>query len=416
MSFHLDCFGASREVGRSAFLLQTDKKIMLDYGIKIFDKSGEAKYPESDIIPDFALITHSHLDHSGFVPAFYRNSKIRWYATPPTRDFCEILWKDSMKIMGPALPYKGSHFKKALKYWSPLLYNKPMYFGDTTVRLHDAGHIAGAAMLNIEYGGKRVVYTGDFKLEETQMHAGADTIKDVDVLIIESTYAQKDHPPRKEIEERFAEEMRETLDNGGNFLMPAFSLGRTQELISLIRKYDRNIPVFVDGMGRELTKLYLRNPSYIKDAKRFRKDVQSVTLVKDMQDRKLATQSPSVIVSSAGMMSGGPVLGYLFNVNSKSKVVFSGYCMEDTNGWRLQNEGYILKDEQELEVDLPIEYLDFSAHAGRKELLQFIRAANPEKVVLVHGDSPDSFAQELREGYGIDAIAPVIGQRIELDD
>ncbi|HID72920.1 TPA: hypothetical protein EYP38_03175, partial [Candidatus Micrarchaeota archaeon] len=90
MDFYLDCFGASREVGRSAFLLNTDKKIMLDYGIKIFDPSGKPQYPEDDGMPDFAVISHAHLDHSGFVPAFYRRSKIRWYATLPTRDFCEV--------------------------------------------------------------------------------------------------------------------------------------------------------------------------------------------------------------------------------------------------------------------------------------------------------------------------------------
>ncbi|MFH1393280.1 MAG: MBL fold metallo-hydrolase [Candidatus Micrarchaeota archaeon] len=414
MAFHLECFGASREVGRSAFLLQTDKRIMLDYGIKIFDPSGQAQYPANDITPDFAVISHAHLDHSGFVPAFYRNSKIRWYATPPTRDFCEVLWKDSMKIMGPDLPYTVGHYKKALKYWAPMLYGRPVHTGETRIKLHDAGHIAGAAIVDIEYKGKRVCYTGDFKMEATQMHEGAKKVKDVDTLIIESTYAQRDHPPRRELEQKFVEEMRETLDSGGNFLLPAFSLGRTQELISLIRKYDRNIPVFVDGMGRELTRLYLKNPQYIRDAKRFRKDVQTVTLVKDLRDRRMATQSPSVIVSSAGMMSGGPVLGYLFNVNQKSKVVFTGYCMQDTNGWLLQNEGHIIKNDQELSVDLPVEYLDFSAHAGRKELIQFIKAANPERVILVHGDSPEIFAQELREGYGIDANAPVLGERIEL--
>lgn len=414
MAIYLDCLGASREVGRSAFILQTDKRIMLDYGVKIFDQSGKPKFPIDSDAPDFALISHAHLDHSGFVPALYRNSNVRWFATPPTRDFCELLWLDSMKIMGQELPYRESHFKKALKYWSPALYGHTMHAGNTRIDLTDAGHIAGAAIATIEYEGRRICYTGDFKMEGTCMHQGAKAVKDVDVLIMESTYASRDHPPREELERSFVEEMKETLQNGGNILLPAFSLGRTQELISLIRKHDRHIPVFVDGMGRELTRIYLRHPAYLRDAKRFRKDVQTVKLVAGPQDKQRATHEPSVIVSSAGMMAGGPALEYLFRLNHKSKVIFSGYCMEGTNGWKLQNEGYVTKDEQDLYSDLPVEYLDFSAHAGRKELLEFIRKANPEKVVLVHGDSSEAFAEELRQDHGYDAVSPVLGQKLEL--
>ncbi len=414
MPVSIDCFGASREVGRSAFLLNTDKRIMLDYGIKIFDPSGESKHPADDIIPDFAVITHAHLDHSGFVPALYRNSRIRWYATPPTKDFCEVLWKDSMKIMGPELPYGKGEFKKALRYWDSLLYEKPMYSGETKITAHDAGHIAGASIIEVDYKGKKICYTGDLKLEETCMHKGAEPIEDVDMLIIESTYGDKDHPPRKDQEKKLINGMRETVEDGGTLLLPAFSLGRTQELLYLIRKYDKEVPVYVDGMGRELTRRYLENKEYIKRPGRFASAVNSVNLIGGHRERESATDEPGVIISSAGMMSGGPIMGYLFNVNRKSKVVFTGFCMEDTNGHKLQTEGYIEKDGYELYVDLPVQYLDFSAHAGRKELIEFIKKANPEKLVLVHGDSPEVFAEELREGYGFDAIAPVLSQRIEI--
>lgn len=415
MGFFLECFGAAREVGRSAVLLQTDKRIMLDYGIKIYDPSGNPQYPINNITPDFAVISHAHLDHSGFVPAFYRNSKIRWYATPPTKDLCEVLWKDSMKIMGSELPYRLKHYKKALKYWSPLVYGQHMHTGDTRISLHDAGHIAGASIINAKYKGKKICYTGDFKMGGSCMHKGAKPVKDVDVLIIESTYADKDHPPRKEIEQQMADEIKETIDQGGNVLLPSFALGRTQEMISIVRKYHKHVPVFVDGMGRELTKIYLKYSKYIKDAKTFRKDVKSVRLIGGMRDRIMATREPSVIISSAGMLNGGPALRYLFNLNNRSKVIFTGYCMEDTNGWKLQNEGYVTKGEEDLYLELPIEYLDFSAHGGRKDLLEFINKANPDKVVLVHGDNPEVFAEELREGYGYDAIAPILGERIDIE-
>jgi len=414
MELSLDCHGASGEVGRSAFMLNSDKKILLDYGVKIFDPTGKPQFPTTEIEPDMAIISHAHLDHSGFVPALYKQNRVRWYATPPTVELCEILWQDSMKIMGPNLPYRDNHFKSALKNWNPLLYNQAIQTGDTKITLSDAGHISGAAMVNIETKGKKICYTGDFKLEDTQMHKGAKAVEDVDVLIIESTYASREHPPRKEVERQIADEVRETVDNGGTVLFPAFSLGRTQELLSLVRAYVKDVPVFIDGMGRKITNVYLRHPKYIRDHAAFNRAARSVTMVQGPDDRREATEEAGVIISSAGMMSGGPVLNYLFHVNPGSKIIFTGYCIEGTNGWKLQKDGYITLDERDLEVDLPVEYLDLSAHAGRSDLLNFIKWANPEKIVLVHGDAPDKFAQELNEDFGYNAVAPKIGERITL--
>ena len=443
MSAFLDCLGASGEVGRSAFLLHTDKKIMLDYGIKIFDKSGKPHYPldcdvatdasvtnmsrtskcsrhriaghlENDTQPNFAIITHAHLDHSGFVPALYKKTKIRWYATPPTRELCNVLWQDSMKIMGDELPYHNSHFKKSMKYWNPILYGQPIQSGETTVTMLDAGHICGAAMVLIEYGNKRMLYTGDFKCEETYMHKGAGNVEDIDVLIIESTYAMREHPTRRKLEERFMEEIRETIEAGGNVLLPAFALGITQELLPMIRKHFRDIPFFVDGMGKEITKIYLNYQKYLKDAKQLKKAVKSVNMVREPWQRREATKQPGIILTSAGMMSGGPVLNYIQRLLPESKVIFTGYNIEGTNGWKLLNNGEITINGKDLKIDLPVEYLDFSAHAGRNEILNFIKHANPEKIVLVHGDDTKAFEKELREDFGYDAIAPVLGDRVVL--
>jgi putative mRNA 3-end processing factor len=415
METFVECLGASREVGRSAFMLHTDRNIMLDYGIKIFDESGTAKFPlETPIKPDMAVLSHAHLDHSGCIPALYRDSHMRWYSTPPTKDICEVLWMDSMKIMGDDLPYRLGHLKKAQKFWTPLLYRKPIQSGDTRVELYDAGHISGAAMVEVQHEGRSILYTGDFKCEETFMHRGAKQVEGVDVLITESTYAKRDHPPRREAEEKFMESVYETIESGGNVLLPAFALGRTQELIALVRSYDREIPVFVDGMGREISRIYMQHPRYLKDAESFKKALRSVNLVQSIPDKKAALREPSVIISTAGMLNGGPMLNYIFNANSESKIVFTGYCVEGTNGWMLQSNGNIVKDGQELAVDLPVEYLDLSAHAGRTDLLNFIKKANPEKVLLVHGDKPEDFAYELEQEHGFKSVAPLPGERVML--
>jgi len=410
----LHCFGASREVGRSAFLLETDQRLLLDYGIKIFDPTGKPQFPSEDFDADIALISHAHLDHSGFVPALYKNKKMRWFATPPTVDLCELLWADSMKVMGQNLPYKPVNYQKALKNWSPVLYGQTMNAGETKITYSDAGHISGASIINIEAGGRKICYSGDFKMEETRMHKGAKPVEDVDVLIVESTYALKEHPKRQDVEKQLMDEVEETFANGGITLLPAFSLGRTQELIALIRSYDRDIPLFVDGMGRKMSQIYLKHSRYLKDPDFFRKAVRSSTLVEGPYDRHHATERPGVIISSAGMLSGGPVLNYLFNVNAQSKLIFTGYCIEGTNGWKLQNGGYITVDERDLEVDLPVEYMDLSAHAGRSDLLNFIKWANPEKIVLVHGDACEQFAKELQDDFGYNAVAPKLGDTVEL--
>lgn len=414
MSFELSCLGASREVGRSAFLLKTDKKMLIDYGIKIFDKSGQAKFPEGMAVePDLALISHAHLDHSGFIPYLYTHSKTQWIATPPTRDIVEILVADSMKIMGGKLPFDESHYKKMLKYWIPTVYGRKMQMGKTDVVFHDAGHISGSAMVEIEHEGRRLLYTGDFKSEETRLHAGEKYDGEVDVLVIESTYSNREHPKREDIEKKLADEISETLKEGGNILLPAFALGRSQELIRIIRAHNKRVPIYLDGMGKSITEVYMKYGDYIKDVKGFRKDAQSIKKIATPEDRMEATVKPSVIISSAGMLEGGPALRHLMNLNSESKIVFTGYNVEGTNGWRLMNEGEVIIDGNRLSVDLPVEYLDFSAHAGRNELLEFVKKTNPQRIVCVHGDKTEEFANELKS-MGFDAVAPKLGEALEL--
>lgn len=415
MSLSLHCLGAGQEVGRSAFVLETDKRLLLDYGIKIFGRNEKPEYPLPLEGVDAAIISHAHMDHSGFVPYLYtKDSTVRWYATPPTRDICELLLADSMKVMGENLPYHMGDYKKALKQWQPMLYQRPAQIGQTRFEALDAGHILGSAMVDLTYEKRRVLYTGDFKAGPTRLHTGAKPVEDVHTLIIDSTYAMEDHPDRHALEKELVSEIEETLGMGGHVLLPAFSVGRTQELIRIIRGFNRDVPVYVDGMGRAVSRIYAEHRAYIRDGNTFRRDLQSVHMIDNPKTRQYATHHSSVIITSAGMMEGGPVLGYLNNLNPNSKIVLTGYAVEGTNAWKLVHNGYVTINEMDLQVDLPVEQKDLSAHAGRTDILQFIKHANPEKIVIVHSDKAKEFEQDLKENFGFDAVAPASGDKIEV--
>ncbi|MGV8176482.1 MAG: MBL fold metallo-hydrolase [Candidatus Bilamarchaeaceae archaeon] len=416
----LDCLGASQEVGRSAFLLKTDKSFMLDYGVKLFGgnrKEGKPEYPlplsyEERI--DAILLSHAHLDHSGHIPFLYKNYRPQWFCNASTKEISEVLMLDSMKIMGDDLPWGVSNMERALRAWSDVEWGVPFEFGENRITYSDAGHILGSSIIEVEHKGKKLVYTGDFKSGESRMHKGAKPVKDADYLMIDCTYAMKEHPDRKKTEERLMDEIYDTLEDDGTVLLPAFAVGRTQELISIIRSHDNDIPVFVDGMGKGVAGIYLNHKDQISDGKGFSKHLKSVQLVEGPQHKREATSEPSVIVTTAGMMEGGPVMNYLMNLRPGSKIIFTGYNVEGTNGWRLINEGSVIHNDYEMEVDFPVEYFDFSAHAGKNDVMDFIKSANPDKLVLIHGDHNPEFAESLRAD-GWDAVAPKAGDRIVLE-
>jgi putative mRNA 3-end processing factor len=415
----LEVYGAGQEVGRSCFILETDKRIMLDVGLKIHNKKDPHLYPlyNKEKI-DLVVLSHAHLDHVGYLPAVFENNSVPVIATPPTKEIGELLLLDSAKIILSeyrTLPYKRQSHIKAMQSFLLAKYNRPLRFGQTQLELFDAGHIPGSAMVLMEYKNKRILYSGDFKLSETHLHNPASFDQEVDVLIIESTYANREHPNRQDLEILLIEKAKEVLENGGNLLLPAFAVGRTQELLSIFKSRQKDMPIWVDGMGIEATKIIMRHPNYIKDSKKFSQYVKETNFVLGKGNRKKVLKSPSVIISTAGMLQGGPALKYLSNLNDRSEVIFTGYCVEGTNGYNLQNFGYVEIDNEKYYPKIPISYYDFSAHAGREELFRFVEKVNPSKIICIHGDEKIAldFAEELKlEGF--DATAPKNAQKIEL--
>jgi putative mRNA 3-end processing factor len=401
--------GAAREVGRSGILLDNGYRVLLDYGIKIHK---ETEYPlkvKGGL--DAVVISHSHLDHCGFLPAVYDNYACPYFGTYPTGLLANILIVDSIKLQ-ERVPFKSGSFKKAQKHFVPVEYGAGFEMDEASMTLHDAGHITGSSMVELEMGKKTILYTGDFKLEETRMEKGAD-VPNCDILITETTYSQREHPPREEIEKKLSQEIKKTLETGGNVLLPSFAVGRSQELLRILYALNRDADVYLDGMAKAASEIVRQCPRFVKDFGSYTEALEWVEWVDSKEQRIKALKSPSVIITTAGMMEGGPVFQYLFNLNQKSKIFITGYCVDNTNGWLLLNKGYVLLKGKPKTIENPVEYMDFSAHAGRRDILELIKRSGPKKIFCVHGDHTELFAEELR-GMGYDAQAPKMGDKIKI--
>ncbi len=412
-AFSVQFHGSALEVGRSAILVSTDKKLMLDFGLKLF-ATKEEDYKPSDFTGklDLAILSHAHMDHSGNAPALFAKNSAPIVSTPPTKALCDILWADSLKI-GTYKTYTSNNMKAAMKNFMVIPYEKSIFTGNTKFSLHDAGHIAGSSIVTVEHEGKKLVYSGDIKLADTKMHFGTKFGDKADALIIESTYAQRDHPPREELEGKLVDAAKKTVDAGGILLLPSFAIGRSQELVSILSDLPDDYDIYLDGMGKLAALSALEFPEYIKDFEHFQGALNKVHFVNSQAEREQAVQKPGIIISTAGMLQGGPALYYLMNLNPDSKIIMTGYSMEGTNGHSLVNEGEVTIDEKKIKIDLPVEYLDFSAHAGRSELFEFIERIDPSQIICNHGDSCVAFADELK-AKGYDASAPAMGETVQI--
>ncbi len=417
----LTALGASNEVGRSSFLLDVGEKILLDRGIKL--GSDEIEYPlpvKTNL--DAIVISHAHLDHSGAVPELFSQSNSFVYMTLPTLELSQILWADSLKIArieGVTPHFSAADIGSTERSTFTLPYRKKVNLSESTsIELFDAGHILGSSMIKVESEKKDVVYSGDFKIEDTRMFKGADKkIGKTDVLIIESTYGDRNHGNRKELEKSFVDEVKETLNKGGHAIVPAFAVGRSQELIDILYENKVTADIFYDGMGQRVARTTLEFPEHLKNPKMLGKALHSANWIKKGR-RNPVLKKPCVIVTSAGMLQGGPVMWYLKKLykDPKSKIFLTGYQVEGTNGRTLMEKGIVDLDGEIVKVRNQVKQFDFSAHASQDELIELAKLTNPEKIICVHGDEKViKVFQKRLKNEGFNSVAPKLGQEIKLD-
>lgn len=401
--------GACEEVGRSSFILDVGDKILLDRGVKLSPDLTEYPLPIKTNI-SAAVLSHAHFDHSGYIPDLYKDFKVLTYLTAPTLDLSRILWEDSLKIAdrnGVPPPYSKFDIKNSDKFSFFVDYQKQIQITDSvSLELFDAGHILGSSLSKLNFGEKSFLYTGDFRPDETRLQKGADLdVGEVDYVMIESTYGDRNHPDRAEVEKKFVDSVRDVVESGGTALVPAFALGRSQEILDILFEYDVNLPIFFDGMGQKVGDVFLKYPKLLKNASFLSKAMRNATWVRNERIRRSATSEPSIIVTTSGMLQGGPILSYLkkFYNDPKTKIFLTGYQVDGTNGRTLLDNGVVDIDGEFVSIKCQVEKYDFSAHASQEEMLYSLKKWSPEKVILVHGDKDvmPIFKNTIEEELGI---------------
>ncbi len=397
--------GGASEVGRLGMVLKSGPtSVLFDYGLLPKDPP---QYPIPAPPVDGMFVSHAHLDHTGMIPWIARRQDIDVVLTPPTADVTDLLLEDSLKIAdaeGFDAPFDDHDLRTARRSYRTIDFQDNVDMGDLEITAHPAGHIPGATMYEVN-GNQTTLFTGDLHTLTTDLVWGARPVK-CDTLFIESTYAGRQHPERLKSEYAFLKKVEQVVNRGGLALVPSFAVGRTQDIILTLAKARHE--VWLDGMGKKVNSIYVQHPEYLRSVKKLRQSMNHVHVVRNPKERDLALKG-EVIVTTSGMLDGGPVLRYLEAIREdpKSAILLTGYQVEGTNGRRLVDEGVI--DLWGVDVDIKIEWqkFDFSAHAGHDDLLRFIEACDPQRVVLMHGENRELLAEALE---GREVLLPMEGQ------
>jgi metallo-beta-lactamase family protein len=449
MSVNITFLGGTGTVTGSKYLVQHDgKKLLVDCGL--FQGYKQLRLRNWNPMPieaadvDAVLLTHAHLDHSGYVPLLYRQGyRGHIHATPATCDLCAILLPDSGHIQEedaaflnrhgftkhtPAMPLYGKH--DALLSLQLL---KPEREGISfspipgwKVTFSHAGHILGAASILLEVAGRRILFSGDLGRPDDLIMKAPDLPPDADTVLIESTYGNRTHPQEDVLTELTAA-IKRVAARGGVAVVPVFAVGRAQALLHAIAQLKasgeipHSLPIFLDSpMAVHTTELMPRHPEAHRLDTKSLSDLKHVaTMVETPEQSKgLAKRhGPMVILSASGMATGGRVLHHLAHYlpDHRNMVILTGYQAPGTRGATLANGGNVVRiHAQDVAVNAEVVQLQSSsAHADATQLLDWLKHMKhaPDQVYVVHGEpeASDALRQRIERELKWRAVVPEHG-------
>lgn len=406
--------GAAKEVGRSAFLINSNNtNILLDYGVLL---KREPVFP-IHVKPkeiDAVVITHAHLDHSGFVPFLFLNtdSKVKALATLPTFELSQLLIQDMIKISGFYLPFEYPDLMNMLNHSINLDYRTKFGIRDVNITLFESGHVLGGSTVIVEAEGKRIFYTGDINTRGSKVLRPADLdVGEIDLLIIESTYSQAEQVPRDQSEKELVKHALEVVERKGILFVPAFSVERAQEIACVLKAYDFPYKIAMDGMALKANQIMLKHPKFLRDPEVFKRSIEEVQSITSWDRRKRVIKEPGVIISPAGMLVGGSGVFYLqeLSKNELNSIALVSFQGEGTPGRLLLDKRQVTFGGNTIKCLAEINRFEFSGHNSRKELFEILdKVKGNPSVLTVHGDNIacTKFAEEINEKYGFKAHAP----------
>ncbi len=450
----LTCLGAWREVGRASSLLMTkNSKIMIDCGVDPAavdsdDPASGAPYlgapelwPLNSV--DGVVLTHSHMDHSGFLPYLFSigyDGPV--YMTAPTRDLLLLLLMDYVKLgmsENRKIPYKMEDVRSLIRHTVTLNYNETTDISpDVRVTLRNAGHILGSSVVHFHIGEgfHNLLMSGDIKYMNSWLFNAADSrLPRVETFVTESTYGGRNdfQPSRQEAGERLAQIIRLVTETKGKVLIPVFAVGRSQEVMLVLEEKYRlgeipKVPVYLDGMIYEATSIHTAYPEFLNSNLRdlitrrkenpFLSDIFKRVDAPETRENIVSDVGPLVVLATSGMMNGGPVIEYFSNWadDERNFLLFVGYQAEGTLGRRIlsgtkqlnvrRNNGV-----QEVKIAMTVDTVDgFSGHSDRRQLMKYIEALEfkPKRILVNHGDASKAteFSRALSLKFGVESYAP----------
>lgn len=451
---YIQFLGAASTVTGSKYLIAIDGyHILIDcglfQGIKELREQNWNDFPFSASKIDAVILTHGHLDHTGYLPRLVKQGlNCPVYCTDPTADITAIILQDSAKIQeeaaehanrlgytkhSPAKPlYNLEDVEKTLPLISPQKIDKLIKLNDDiSFRFRINAHILGASFIEIDIKDKRFVFSGDIGRPDDPMLVEREKPKKADYLFIESTYGDRLHP-KVQTNEILETIIDHSVNQIGPLFVASFSVDRAQDFMYEIWKLKQegriaNIPVYLDSpMGFDISKLFLKYPKWLSlDKDKFFEVFRNIKMVHSIQEtyRLAADNSPKIVIAGSGMMNGGRILHYLFKQigNPSATFVLPGYQAVGTRGRRLSEGGHDIKlHGRYLPVKASIKHIHtMSSHADQNELLDWMSEIKnePKNVFIVHGEAQasDSLRVKIKDTYNWNSKIPKYFEKVFLD-